>query len=81
MKESLYKIKWLFITHKQFIQCGPYSTCGEFLGYSVGLQSKDESVNHAIMGRGDTFNEAVENALDSGRGKEFINNLGLIEND
>lgn len=76
-----YKIKWLFITHKLFIKCGPYSTCGEFLGYSVGLQEEGCSVNKSIWGTGNSFNSAVEAALASIRGKEFVRNLynlGLI---
>ena len=54
---------WRFITHKNFIECVPYDTDGDFSGYRVGLQKKGMTVNAAIMGSGDTLQAAVLEAV------------------
>lgn len=54
---------WRFINHKHYMECGPYNTYGEWNGYSVGLQKPGMSCNAAIMGSGDTLEEAVVEAI------------------
>lgn len=54
---------WRFITQPTFFQTGPWSTGGEWQGYSVGLQPKGATVNASIMGRGQTLETAVLQAL------------------
>lgn len=62
--------RWRYMQQPGFFRTGPYSTAGDWSGYSVGVRPTREcNLNHYIAGEGKTLQEAIDMALD-GQPKE-----------
>ena len=69
--------RWQYMQQEGYFQTGPYSTDGDFYGYSVGIEpniptgihwkerAKYGGLNSWIKGRGETLAEALDKALAS----------------
>ena len=57
-------LRWRYTQQTGYFQCGPFTTDGDWDGYSVGVQmAPNTPINKCVAGLGNTLQEAIDNAI------------------